>query len=196
MSFNAQGKKISKGFKFGLIVIITIFIVSVCIIKNVQKEKYEKEYEISLAAQACSVYNYTDAVIDRIENMSSLEWYLNNTNKSEEDALKTYGKACANVLEEDHGRWSGLEPIEYKGKNQNIEQAYSIYEEMYSEYNSFCELIKNPYMPAKDFISEVYGKANNIIDLFAEVDIKFDGNIEKDYAVEDLHYGIYYRNKE
>ena len=33
MSFNAQGKKISKGFKFGLIVIITIFIVSVCIIK-------------------------------------------------------------------------------------------------------------------------------------------------------------------
>ena len=68
--------------------------------------------------------------------------------------------------------------------------AYIIYEEMYSEYNSFCELIKNPYIPAKQFTNEVYGKANNIIDLFAEVDIKFGGNIEKDYAAEDLNYGI------
>lgn len=100
------------------------------------------------------------------------------------------------MLEEDHGRWSNLEPIEYRGENQNIEQAYNIYEGMYSEYNSFCELISNPYTPAEDFISEVYDKANNIIDLFAEVDVKFDRNIETDYAVEDLHYGIYYRNKE
>lgn len=180
------------------IIIVIILIVCVYIFKNVQEKKYDEEYEISLAAQVCSVYNYTDAVIKGIEKRSSLEWYLDNTNKSQEEALKTYGIASASVLKEDHGRWnsgSGLEPIEYEGKDNNIRQAYDSYIEMYNEYNLFCDMIANPYTPVNDFMNEVYSKGNNIIDLFAEIDVIFMGNIETDYAVEDLHYGVYYSGK-
>lgn len=186
----------SIGFKIGVgVVIAFLLIVLIVLIRNSQKQQYEKEYKINLAAQACSLYNYTDAVIDTIENMSSLEWYLQNTNKSQEEALTTYGSVLVGVLDDDHGLWSRLEPAEYTGSDIYVKEAYDTYVKMYQEYTAFCEIIANPYVPASDFIDEVYGKANDIIDLYAEIDANFQGNIETDYAIEDIYYGIYYRNK-
>lgn len=49
--------------------------------------------------------------------------------------------------------------------------------------------------PPSTFTNDVYDKANNITDYYAEISAKFDGNIEDDYAAQDLLYGIYYRNK-
>lgn len=180
-----------------LIILGVLVIILIAFITIVSKRENEDEYTNNLAAKVCSIHNYTDAVINTIESTSSLEWYLEVTDKPQDEALKTYGLACQSALKENHGLYKKeLEPVEYTGKKENIKQACDMYTEMYNEYNNFCELIANPYVPANAFISDVYAKANHITDLYAEISNTFDGDIEDDYASNDVDYGIYYRNKD
>lgn len=134
----------------GITIALALVTVLIFIAYGSEKKKDEEEYQYNLAAQVCSVYNYTNAVIELIESSSSLEWYLDHTDKTQDEALKTYGSACHSALKENRGLSEvELEPVKYTGNNENIKQAYEQYVQMYNEYNEFCELIVNPYVPPK-----------------------------------------------
>lgn len=192
---NLKEKKISTR----LIVLISLIVATLILIMygiSYNNRQYEEKYKNNLAAKTCTIYNNTTAVIDLIENSSSLEWYLDFTDKPLEEALKTYGSACHSALKENHGLSDNeIEPEEYNGKDNNIREACEKYNELYNKYNEFVELIVNPYIPPEEFLEDVYSRANYITDLYVDISTYYSGNIETDHAINNVYYGLYYRNK-
>lgn len=187
-----------KSVKF-TIAISAIIVIVVLIFVSMQTQEQEKieEYKISLAAQACSLNNRTNAIIDQIEGMSSLEWYMEYTEEqggSKEEALDTFSNACLNALSEKQGIDS-IEPVEFAGKDARLVSAYEHYSNMYEAYNNFYSLIDNPYLPAKDYINEVYAKAQEITDLYYLIQDCYGTSNLEEYAIEDGLYYLYYIEK-
>lgn len=195
---SVQNKSVSKGLKvvMALFCVVILFVLIYFNHLNQEKEKIE-EYKINLAAQTCSINNRTNAIIEQIESMSSFEWFMSyaiEQGRTQEDAFETYSGACLNALTVKCGI-DNLEPIEYWGDETSLCDTYKYYCDMYDSYNDFYVLIENPYLPAEDYINEVYAKAEAISSLYMQIQDSYKTPNLEEYAIKQGQYYMYYKNK-
>lgn len=183
-----------------IIAIITIFVVCVILYVGIQNQEQQKleEYKINLAAQTCSINNRKDAIIDQIEGMSSFEQYMNHIEeqgRSIEEGFDTFSRVCLKALSVKHGI-DNIEPVEFTGEDTNLVDAFKYYSNMYEVYNSFYSLIDNPYLPAQDYMDEIYTKAEEISTLYILIQKCYGTSNLEEYAVKNGSYYMYYINKQ